>query len=50
MTLAERNVAVGMLQGGVTLLEVAAKFGRAASTIYRLYKEYNTTRSTDDMP
>ncbi|EUC28162.1 hypothetical protein COCCADRAFT_75073, partial [Bipolaris zeicola 26-R-13] len=50
MTLDERNAAIGMLQAGATLSEVAAKFGRAPSTIHRLYEKFSTTNTTRDRP
>lgn len=50
MSLDERNIAIGMLQAGATYQEVAAKFGRDASTIRRLHQKYNTTRTTKDRP
>lgn len=50
MTIEERNIAIGMLAGGCGVVEVAAHFHRACSTIRRLHQKYNTTATTKDKP
>ncbi|USP82837.1 hypothetical protein yc1106_10111 [Curvularia clavata] len=50
MTIDERYIAIGMLQGGATVAEVAAKFERSRSTIHRLYKKFSTTTTAHDRP
>jgi transposase len=50
MTLAERDIAIGMLMGGCTILEVAQHFGRANSTIRRLHLKHHHTGTIVDKP
>jgi hypothetical protein len=50
ITLAERDIAIGMLVGSCTILEVAQHFGRADSTIQRLHLKYYHTSTIVDKP
>ena len=50
MTIDERNIAIGMLDGGCSTAEVAAAFHRDPSTIRRLHQKYSTTATTADKP
>lgn len=50
MTVQERDVAIGMLQAGATVREVAETFGRSRSTIHRLYQKFHHTSTTRDKP
>jgi transposase len=50
MSLAERNMAIGMLKAGCSASEVASACGRAVSTIRRLNAKATTTGTTQDKP
>lgn len=50
MSLAERNIAIGMWKAGCTMVEVADACGRSKSTISRLIKKATTTGTTEDKP
>ena len=48
MTIKERNITISILAGGCGVVEVAAHFHQACSTIRRLHQKYNTTATTKD--
>jgi len=50
MTLFERQRAVGMLEAGMSLTDVALHFNRHVSTIHRLRHRLQATRSVIDRP
>ena len=50
MSLAERNIAIGMWKAGCMMVEVADACGRSKSTISRLIKKATTTGTTEDKP
>jgi transposase len=50
MSLAERNMAIGMLKAGCSASEVASACSRAVSTIRRLNAKATTTGTTQDKP
>ena len=42
--------AIGMLDAGLSRVEVARRFGMHQTTIYRLVGRLRTTRRTDEIP
>ena len=50
LTHIQRNQAIGRLEAGESVQEVARHFNVNVTTIYRLQHRYSTTQSTDDRP
>ena len=46
----DRNIALGLLEAGVRVIDVARRFGYHERTIYRLRARYLQTGSVDDRP
>ena len=50
LSIDDRNIALGLLEGGVPVLDVARRFGCHERTIYRLQSRFRHTGSVKDLP